>query len=158
MANPAPPTAVDVEKATVLLDAMIAECTTVAEAALGRGRRYYFISYLLMIMSVGGSVLAGILALFAEVSKDWVGTVALVPALCATVAGQLRLVEKGDWHYRRRNAMRKLARDFQLERDRGADLDRVAAANDRLSKIEVQFEHEWSQNNAFRFDAEPTGG
>jgi len=36
-----------------------------------------------------------------EVPRQWVGTVALLPALCATVAVQLRLNEKGNFSYRR---------------------------------------------------------
>ncbi|MXO59748.1 hypothetical protein GRI89_09375 [Altererythrobacter salegens] len=136
------------------LNSLVSECNSVANKSTLHGRRYYFFSYLLMVLSVAGSILAGGLALWGEFDKAVIGTVALLPALAATVAGQLRLVEKANWHYRRRNRMRELGRDFALMRARGANLDTLEEANRKMTMAEARMEHEWVQTNSFHFDTD----
>src|SRR5690606_25633189 len=94
-----------------MLARMVERCDESARHARARGRRSSFVSHSLMSLSAAGSIAAGVLALWSEEGpREWVGTVALLPALCARVAVQLRLSEKGNFSYRRYRAFHARAR------------------------------------------------
>ena len=51
------------DDAATMLDRLGADCDESARNAKRRGRRYYFVSYALMIVSVAGSIGAGVMAM-----------------------------------------------------------------------------------------------
>lgn len=139
-----------------MLARMVERCDESARHARARGRRYYFVSYSLMILSVAGSIAAGVMALWSEeVPRQWVGTVALLPALCATVAVQLRLNEKGNFSYRRYRAFHALARRVEVARLRAPTLDTVDAFNAEQAAINDSLDEQWVESLNFRFS--PSG-
>ena len=103
--------------------------------------------------SPGFSVGAGVMALWSEaVPREWVGTVALLPALCATVAMQLRLNEKGNFSYRRYRAFHALARRVEVARLRAPTLDTVEAFNAEHAAINDSLDEQWVENLNFNFN------
>jgi len=90
-----------------------------------------------------------------EVPRQWVGTVALLPALCATVAVQLRLNEKGNFSYRRYRAFHALARRVEVARLRAPTLDTVDAFNAEQATINDSLDEQWVESLNFRFS--PSG-
>ena len=140
------------DDAATMLDRLGADCDESARNAKRRGRRYYFVSYALMIVSVAGSIGAGVMALWSEaVPREWVGTVALLPALCATVAVQLRLNEKGNFAYRRYRAFHALARRVEVARLRAPTLDTLEAFNAEHARINAALDEQWVESLNFSF-------
>jgi hypothetical protein len=137
----------------VMLDALALDCEKTALASRGYSRRYYFASYTLMVLSLVGSIGAAVLAFVGEVDRNVVGIVALLPAICASVAGQLRMIEKGNWHFRRKHALERLARDFRLTAAQNPDWEAVESANKVFSELEERFEGDWGTALAFRFQS-----
>jgi hypothetical protein len=137
--------------ATQELDALIGECRETATRSHRRGRFYYYLAYSIMILSIVGSIGAGALALATGVDRTLVGIIALVPAFCATVAGQLRLVEKSNWFYRRRRELDAFARKVSVARKRAPDVETLEACYAELSAIDKAQGDEWSNNLAFDF-------
>jgi hypothetical protein len=141
------------DDAEAMLARMVRRCDESALHARTRGRRYYFTSYALMILSVAGSIGAGVMALWSEaVPREWVGTVALLPALCATVAVQLRLNEKGNFSYRRYRAFHALARRVEVARLRAPTLDTVEAFNAEHAAINDSLDEQWVESLNFNFN------
>ena len=140
------------DDAGTMMARLVERCDDLAQNAKSRGRRYYFVSYALMILSVAGSIGAGVMALWSEaVPREWVGTVALLPALCATVAMQLRLNEKGNFSYRRYRAFYALARRAEVARLRSPTLDTVDAFNAEHAKINDSLDEQWVEDLNFKF-------
>lgn len=140
------------DDAGTMLARLARRCDELAQNAKSRGRRYYWVSYALMILSVAGSIGAGVMALWSEaVPREWVGTVALLPALCATVATQLRLTEKGNFSYRRYRAFHALARRVEVARLREPTLDTVDAFNAEHAAINDSLDEQWVEELNFRF-------
>lgn len=145
------------EKYSDQIARLITDCEEGAVASLRSGRRHYFASYTLMVVSVASSVLAGILALKVEATKELVGAVALVPALCAGIASQLRLVPKGNWYYHRNRLLQAHARimlAMNVDKPTRADLDSAIAG---LNRIEADLEKEWDSRASFVFTAAGQG-
>jgi hypothetical protein len=142
------------EDAARMLAALAARCDDAAMRARRRGRRYYFISYALMIVSVAGSIGAGVMALWSDaVPREWIGTVALLPALCATVALQLRLVEKGNFSYKRYRGYYAFARRVEVAQLRAPSLDTLEACNAEYTELVRTFDDMWAENLNFNFTA-----
>jgi hypothetical protein len=142
------------EDAAAMLERLVAQCDESAANAKARGRRYYFVSYTLMVLSVAGSIGAGVMALWNDaVPREWVGTVALLPALCATVAMQLRLNEKGNFSYRRYRAFHALARRVEVGRLRAPTLETLEGFNAEHAKINDSLDEQWVENLNFNFNA-----
>nr|WP_166178142.1 hypothetical protein [Altererythrobacter segetis] len=136
------------------LDALIADCREKAKRSHAMGRRYYFWGYAIMLASLVGSIGAGVLALASGVDRAVVGVVALIPAFAATVAGQLRLVEKSNWFYRRRRELEALTRRVTTARLRAADLATLEACYGELSAIDKAMGDQWEEKLAFDFTAQ----
>jgi hypothetical protein len=139
------------EDASAELDALIAQCTDAMERSKRGGRRYYFAGYGLMLLSVVGSIGAGVLALWSEVDRALVGTIALLPALCATVAGQLRLIEKGNWYYLRHRETRALIHRITVARHRASTVDTLAACYADQDDLDGRLGDAWSHTLSFSF-------
>ena len=144
-------------EAAQILQTLEADCAASARAASRRSRRYYFASYAMMVLSLAGSIGASVLAFWNHIDHRVVGLVALLPAVCASVAGQLRLVQKGNLHFRRKHALESLARDFGLARRSTPSWKAVAAANAALSSLDQTSDAEWTTDLAFRFDSGSPG-
>jgi hypothetical protein len=147
------------DQAATELDALIGEAEDAAGRSLRRGRGYYFAGYALALLSVGASIVAGVLALGdTGAGLKTVGVIALIPAFCATIAAQLRLVEKANWNYRRRRRLKTLARETRFARLKGAPIDVLEAAQARLAAIETELDEAWSEGLAFTFAAKDAKG
>jgi hypothetical protein len=141
------------EDAAAMLERLAGQCDESAQNAKKRGRRYYFVSYALMVLSVAGSIGAGVMALWSEaVPRELVGTVALLPALCATVAMQLRLNEKGNFSYRRYRAFYALARRVEVAKLRAPTLDTLEAFNAQHAEINDSLDEQWVEKLNFNFN------
>jgi len=136
------------------LDALIGECRETARRAHRRGKLYYLAGYAIMLVSLAGSIGAGVLALASGADRAVVGFVALIPAFAATIAGQLRLVEKSNWFYRRRREMDALARRVTVARKRSPDLATLEACYADLSAVDAAMGDDWSAKLAFDFAAQ----
>lgn len=137
------------------LDTLIAELRETGLRAHRRGKLYYNTGYAIMLLSLAGSIGAGGLALATGVDRTVVGLIALVPAFCATAAGQLRLVEKSNWFYRRRREMDALARRVTVAKKRSPDLATLEACYGELTELDRQMGETWSEKLAFEFTAQP---
>lgn len=141
------------EQANKQLDVLIGEIDAIANKSTIQGRIYYYLGYGLALISVVTSIMAGILALSDAASLWFVGVIALVPAFCATVAGQLRFVEKANWHYGRRRKYRTLARETRFARLKHPTLEVLEAAHSSLETIEAELDDTWTTTAAFSFAA-----
>ena len=139
------------EDASLELDALIAKCTDAMERSKRGGRVYYLAGYALMLLSVAGSIGAGVMALWTDVDRALVGTVALLPALCATVAGQLRLVEKGDWFYLRHRETRALIHRITVARLRAPTIETLEASYADQDVLDTRLGELWSRTLSFNF-------
>lgn len=128
-------------------------CEQTAASSRKFSRRHYYVNYGLMITSLAGSIGAAVLAFWDGIDGKLIGLVALLPAICSSVVGQLRLVEKGNWHFRRKHAMDRLARDLRLASLRNPDWKSIEAANSRLAELEERLEGDWDTSLAFRFQS-----
>ena len=140
------------------LDALIAQCRNEADSSHRRGRNYYRLSYAVMIVSVLASIVAGVGVLAIEHYQKVFGVVALVPALCALAASQLKLVEKTSWFYRKQRELNALARQVTVARKRSPDVDTLEACFNLYSDVERSTGEEWTRTAAFTFAAHPRGG
>lgn len=145
------------EDTTAEMDALIAQCRDMAARAHRRGKVYYLSGYGIMLLSLAGSVGAGALALATGADRVLIGVIALVPAFCAMVAGQLRLVEKSNWFYRRQREMNALARRVTVARKRSPDIAALEACYAEMTAIDKTMGDEWSAKLAFDFAARPRG-
>jgi hypothetical protein len=135
------------------LEALVGECRDEAVKAHRRGRAYYRSSYAVMMVSVLASIAAGVGVLALEQYQKVFGVVALVPALCALAAGQLKLVEKTGWFYRRQREMNALARRVTVARKRSPDVDTLEKCVALLNEVERGSDEEWARTAAFSFTA-----
>ena len=133
------------------LEAIALYCDQTAASSRMFSHRHYYVNYSLMIASLAGSIGAAVLAFWDGIDAKLIGLVALLPAICASVVSQLRLVEKGNWHFRRKHAMNRLARDLRLASLRNPDWKSVEAANANLAELEGRLEGDWDTTLAFRF-------
>lgn len=139
------------------LENLALECEQEVGESRKFSRRYYFASYTLMILSLVGSIGAALLAFLDGVDRAVVGVVALLPAVSASVAGQLRMIEKGSWHFRRKHAMERLARDLRLTAATDADWKAVETANRKVGELDERLEADWDAGLAFRFPSGEAG-
>ncbi len=135
------------------LEAIALYCEQAAASSRKFSRSHYYVNYGLMIASLAGSVGAAVLAFWDGIEVKLIGLVALLPAICSSVVSQLRLAEKGNWHFRRKHAMDRLARDFRLASLRNPDWEAVEAANTKLAELEERLEGDWDTTLAFRFQS-----
>lgn len=112
------------------------------------GRRNYFAAFTLATVGVLASVAAGILA-FVEADRFVVGIVALVPAMTALVTSRLKLQERANWHYRRRDALLALFNMLHFELPDPPTADAVAEISRRWSAINTELSGEWERRLAF---------
>ena len=110
-----------------------------------------------MIVSVLASIVAGVGVLAIEHYQKVFGVVALVPALCALAASQLKLVEKTSWFYRKQRELTALARQVTVARKRSPDVDTLEACFNLYSDVERSTGEEWTRTAAFTFAAHPRG-
>lgn len=118
------------------------------------GWGYYLFAYLLTIVTVLASIIAGILAIYYGGGENvkLLGAVALVPAASTSVASQLKLTDKANWFYNGSTEYMIMARDFAILGAAGATKDDVAAAKDRLNQMESKADRAWSERLSFFFD------
>ena len=135
------------------LEEIALDCEQTAASSRKFSRRHYYLNYGLMIVSLARSIGAAVLAFWDGIDVKLIGLVALLPAICSSVVGQLRLVEKGNWHFRRKHAMDRLARDLRLASLRNPDWASVEAANAKLAELEERLEGDWDTSLAFRFQS-----
>ena len=141
--------------ASAELEELIRQCRADADSAHRRGRAYYRWSYAMMILSVLASIVAGGGVLVGEDYQKVFGVIALVPALCALAAGQLKLVEKTGWFYRKQREMNALARQVTVARKRAPDVDMLEKCYKLYSLIEQNTGEEWTRTAAFTFAVDP---
>jgi hypothetical protein len=142
------------DDAAKMLGELIERCDRSARNAQVRGRRYHIFGYALMIVSVAGSIGAGVMALWSEaVPRQWIGTVALLPALCATIATQLRLTEKENFSYRRYRALDALARRAEIARMRAPTLDTLETFSAEEAELKRLLDETWVEGLNFNFTA-----
>jgi hypothetical protein len=98
-----------------------------------------------------------VLALWSDVDRALVGTIALLPALAGIVAGQLRLVEKGNWFYLRHRQARALGRRVMVAKKKAPTIETLAECYARLDDLEERMGEMWIENLSFSF-AKPTPG
>lgn len=141
--------------ASAELEELIAQCRSEAQAAHRRGRAYYRWSYFVMIVSVLASITAGLGVLVGEDYQKLFGLTALVPALCALAAGQLKLVEKTGWFYRKQRELNALARQVTVARKRKPDVDTLEQCYKRFDAVQRSTGEEWTRTAAFAFAVDP---
>lgn len=141
--------------ASAELEALIAQCRSEAGNSHRRGRNYYRLSYAVMVISVLASIVAGVGVLASEDYQKVFGVVALVPALCALAASQLKLVEKTGWFYRKQRELNALARQVTVARKRSPDVDTLEACYALYTEVERSTGEEWTRTAAFTFAAHP---
>ncbi len=140
-----------------LLDEMHEHCDSSSRSYRRHGRFYYFLSYLLTVTTVLASISAGALAILplTKGNEALIGIVALIPAASASMASQLKLVDKANWFYNCSTEYKSLERDFQFLQASCATPDQIEKAKDRLSLMEVQADRGWSERLSFFFDRKP---
>ncbi|ABC64407.1 hypothetical protein [Erythrobacter litoralis] len=137
---------------------MIAYCDERFTHFRNLGRWYYRWSYVLSIIAVIASVSAGVLAIWDFASKEIIGTIALTPALMATIASQLKLVEKSNWFYMGARRFRAFARTMRVEAVGGVPINKVEEYARLLNDYEVGAQQQWTDQLNFQFDTAQDGG
>jgi len=141
-----------VEEIAARVERLRAELERERDHYLRLGRTNQYAMFALMMLTVGGSLAAGILGLGLEADPKLVGLVGLVPAVAATAANQFKLQGKADWHYRKYDALKALLRRANYDLPLKASSEDVAEIGQALSKIEAEMSAAWEQSLTFKFE------
>lgn len=137
-----------------MIPELTAYCQRSGETYRSAGRRYYALAYLLTVITVLASISAGMLAIWTgeNVPTPWIGTIALIPAASASIASQLKLVEKANWFYNCSTEYKALSREMMFLAASTPSPQLVEAAIGRLNQTERQADRGWSERLSFFFD------
>jgi len=114
-------------------------------ACLKRGRFNYFTSYLLRLVMVLSSVTAGLLG-FAGGDAQFLGGVALIPALIAFLSSNMKFQDKANWHYRKAEAFNGLRDELLYEVPCPISCAAVAAISNRKRECSDKMNFEWESS------------
>ncbi len=110
------------------------------------GRRGYFASMGLIIVTIGSSALAGILGLGFGVDTRIVAAIALIPGVAVSIANQSKLQGKVDWHYRKYDALKALLRRVNYDLPPEPTVAQVAEIAAAFSKVEAEMTADWEKS------------
>ena len=138
-------------------EALRAQIEAEAKDNLKYGRRYHKGYIALLILIVGSSALASILALGFDKSVDArvVGIIALIPGICTGVGDRFHFVLKKHWFYRKHDRLNSYLRqlDFVVAQPPADDdIARIARA---YSRLDVEMGKAWEHLEEEHPPAEP---
>lgn len=117
-------------------------------------RRNYGAVYAIVLIGIGSSIAAGLLA-FLKADSQLVGILALIPAAATIILKQLNFQAKANWHYAKTDALKalRLKTDYGLPADYQAD--DIAAIAAEYGKTNSDFSKRWEESAAFSTDILP---
>lgn len=111
-------------------------------------RLHYRVSLVLSYATVLSSLGAGAGGILLHLDGQTTGVLALLPVILATFAMNLKLQEKGNWHYRKKDALNAFSRllRFKMKEDEAEKtLDEIIDAWNELDRtMDAQWEKEFA--------------
>lgn len=104
-----------------------------------------------MVAALSCSVSAAILGFWTDVSSKVVGGLAILPALIAFVAVNLKLERKSSWHYRKRDGLQALRSRLLYQQPVSPSADNIAAIAEAWDKLNQQMQEEWDKDMALNW-------
>ena len=101
------------------------------------------LSICLMVIALGCSVAAGAIGFFTNASSKVVGGLAVIPALIAFVAVNLKLEDKSSWHYRKRDELRALVSRLDYPQTELLSSDNIATISNCRNELNAKMQAEW---------------
>jgi len=117
----------------------------------GGGQRHYYATVGLGLAAAVSSFIAGILA-FAEADKTLVGICALVPAAATVLIGALKLQEKANWYYRKKDELLALNNALQFELPNPPTAEAIRAISTKWSALNKAMQGDWSATLALSLE------
>ena len=122
------------------------------------GWRTHLLYLFIIALTVGSSAVSSILALgFPEVDHRLIGSIALIPGICAGVSDRFHLRLKKHWYYRKYDKLNALVRrmDFVLLPEAG--LDEIAKVAKDFCRVDTDMSRAWERLEEERDPAKPEG-
>jgi hypothetical protein len=106
----------------------------------------HYLSIGLMVAALGCSVAAGAMGFFTKYSSKVVGGFAVLPALIAYMAVNLKCEAKNSWHARRADGLDKLRTQLLYEPLENPTLEQIALVAKGRVELEERMQKEWDGN------------
>jgi hypothetical protein len=109
----------------------------------GRATADYWVSVVLMIVTLAASFTAGIGALGFQWSARTTGIVAFIPGAVAIVMTTMKFEGKANWHYRKLYGLSSLRNRLKYELSIPIGVEQVAAISREHRELTSTMEREW---------------
>jgi hypothetical protein len=106
------------------------------------GKRHYFSTVGLVMLAAASSIIAGALA-FVEADHVIVGILALVPAAATILINSLKLQEKANWYYRKKNELLALYNHLHFELPDPVTSPAISEVSRRWSALNRSMQGDW---------------
>jgi len=122
------------------------------ELSNAAGRAYFWaqwnhiLSIVLMVVALACSVTAGTLGFFTKTPANVVGGIAVLPALIAFVAVNLKCEAKNSWHARRVDGLNGLRSRLMFQLPEPPTIEQIARIANERDMLEVKMQSEWDGN------------
>lgn len=114
-------------------------------------KRNYFFTFSLALLATIASILAGILA-FLQFTGVWVGVLALIPAASAILLSRLKLQERANWYYRKKDGLLGLYNELHYELPDPPTSVALAELSKKWTALNLERATPWGTSLAFVAD------
>lgn len=108
-------------------------------------KRYHVTAFLLLLLAITASGVAGILGLTEVLTAKWVGAIALLPPLLVLLERSFKFEGRGRWHKRKKNRLEDLRDQLIYQNPVEPNLDQIAAINKKKHKLNHEMQMEWDE-------------
>jgi hypothetical protein len=106
------------------------------------GKRHYFATVALGMAAAGSSILAGILA-FLKADSTLVGIFALIPAMATILISSLKLQEKANWYYKKKDALLGLYNALHFELPHPPTVEAITELSRKWTELNSTMQGDW---------------
>jgi len=108
-----------------------------------RARGDYWIAVVLIVITLGSSVAAGLGGLAFGWSAQRTAVVAFIPGAIAIIATTMKFEGKSNWHYRKLYGLNSLKSRLLFELPSTPSVDNIAAISKERRELIAEMEKEW---------------
>jgi hypothetical protein len=128
------------------IESLKAKLLKEAAAALISGRENYAATYILVILTVVLSAVAGLGGLLFDMPPKIVAGIALLPGVAAGIATSLKLQEKANIHYDRSTSLSALADFLEYQMPKPPTYPDLAAVSKLHGDLKMRVDAIWKAN------------